>query len=175
MSAAEQTALDVDEAVDEAPGTDLIPHPKTGEAIAVVQDTPTDVLAELRDAIVEHERAVIGGWKRLVDDELRRRLDYEGRRSAEVGTWKLTVPGPTKTEWDAAGAYRALRGLVRAGLISKDRADEAVERVVDYKARHGSLSQLLKHADERVRDAIAACRSDVPVDNRRVSVTRRAA
>lgn len=162
-----------------APGAELervpvIPHPTTGEAIEVVASTDSDVLADVRDRLVEQE-SISRGYKRLIDDELTRRLDYEGIRSAEVsgaaGRFKLTATAPTKTIWDAERAYRALRTLVRAGLISKDRAGLCVERVVTYKASHGELSKLARHADERVVAAVTACR-DEQAQDRKVSVTR---
>jgi hypothetical protein len=154
---------------------DPIMHPATGEVILPAKGTPTDVLADLRDALVVYE-ARVKDAKRAIDRELTGRLDFEGRRSAEItgaaGAFKLTGKAPTKVEWDADAAYRALRRLVRAGLISKDRAGECVTRVVTYTARHGALEQLRKHADERVREAIDACRDEVAVDNRTVGVTR---
>jgi hypothetical protein len=162
--------------VDDAPAADVVvhvPHPKTGEVVAIIAATPTDQLAELRDAIVEHEKTVIKQWKDAVDAEIVRRLDFEGRRSAEVGRWKVTVPGPVRTVWDSRAAYLAVQRLVRAGLISAERGREAVRREVSYVHQHGSLSQLAKHADERVRVAIDACRSEEEVDTRRVSVTPR--
>lgn len=157
-----------------APTTDVvaIPHPTTGEVIAVIAATPSDILAELRDAIVAHERSVIAAYKAAIDAELRGRLDHEAKRSATIGGWKISVPGPTTTVWDGPRAYRAVMRLVRQGIISKAAAQSAVERVVDYKPKHGALVALSKHADDRVRNAIAECRADVPVDNRRVTVSR---
>lgn len=172
MSADGQTSLEV-EVVDAEPAPVLIPHPRTGEAIAVLRETPTETLAELRDAIVEHEQAVLKAWKDAVDRELVDRLDYEGRRSIDVAGWKVSVGAPTKVVWDGDAANKALTKLVRAGLISKARAQECVERVITYKPKHGPLTQLAKHADERVRDAIEACRTDEDVPTRRATVTRK--
>lgn len=157
-----------------APSTDVvvIPHPTTGEVIEVIAATPSDKLAGLRDAIVAHERGIIADYKAAIDAELRGRLDHENTRSATVGGWKITVPGPTTVVWDGARAYKAVMRLVRQGIISKAAALAAVERVVDYKPKHAALVALSKHADERVRNAIAECRADEPVANRRVSVTR---
>jgi hypothetical protein len=153
-------------------------HPATGEVILPTKDAPTDVLADLRDAIVVYE-STLKTAKRAIDRELTSRLDYEGRRSAEItgsaGAFKLTGSAPKKVEWDGPAAHRAVRRLVRAGLISKERAQEAVDRVVTYKPKHGSLEQLMKHADERVRTAIGACREEVDVEDRKVSVSRQRA
>lgn len=152
--------------------TDVVPHPLTGEVIRIVAETPSDALAELRDAIVAQERGIIADYKALIDRELRGRLDHENTRSATVGHWKISVPGPTSTVWDGPRAYKAVMRLVRQGIISKAAALSAVERVVDFKPKHAALVALSKHADERVRNAIAECRADEPVANRRVSVTR---
>lgn len=165
---------------DAAASTDVavrptVAHPTTGEVVEVVPATPSDVLADVRDRLIEHKGEVDAAC-RVIDDEIARRLDYEGTRTTEVagtvGRFKVTVVAPTKTEWDAPALYRALRKLVRAGILSKDRADAACRRETTYKATHGSASQLLRHADERVRDAVEACRSDVEVDRRRVTVVR---
>jgi hypothetical protein len=155
---------------------EIVVHPRTGEAIEI-RGAATNELAGLRDAIVDWERSDIAGWKRAIDEELRGRLDHESVRSATVGRgtgrFKITVPAPTKTVWDAEQAYKAARELVRQGLISETAAGRAVERVVEYKAKHAALIQLAAHADERVRDAIGGCRSTVAVDpkDRRISVS----
>jgi hypothetical protein len=155
---------------------EIVVHPRTGEAIEI-RDAATNVLAALRDAIVDWERSDVARWKRAIDAELRGRLDHESVRSATVGRgtarFHITVPAPTKTEWDGEAAYKAARELVRQGLISETAAGRAVERVVDYKPKHAVLKGLAEHADERVRDAIGACRSTIVVDakDRRISVT----
>lgn len=162
-------------AVPEPPVT--FAHPTTAEVIAVVADTATDVLADARDALVTHE-ADVRSIKQAIDRELTRRLDYEGTRSTEIdggaGRFKLTGQAPTKVEWDGELLAKKLRSLVRAGLISKERAGACVERVVTYKAKHGELVKLAKHADERVRAAVEAGRREVDVPHRTVSVTRKA-
>lgn len=152
---------------------EVVVHPRTGEIVEIIRATPTTVLAELRDAIVEWERSDIAGWKRAIDAEIRARLDHESVRSAEIGKWKVTVPAPTKTAWDGERAYKAARELVRDGLISETAAGRAVERVVEYKPKHAELKKLAEHADERVRAAIGGCRTTVDVDpkDRRVTVT----
>jgi hypothetical protein len=142
----------------------------TGEVIDLAGAATSD-LARVRDQLVQWERTTLVSAKHAIDDELARRLDYEGRRSAIVGDWKITVAAPTKTAWDGERAHRALRRLVRAGLISHDRAHDCVERVVTYKPKHGALSQLLRHADERVRDAIREAHSEQAVDRRPVTVS----
>lgn len=156
--------------------TVVIPHPDTGEAIEVIRTTTSDVLADVRDRLLDSSRQ-IDSWKRAIDRELTARLDYEGTRSADVdgeaGAFKLSVVAPQKTQWDGAAAWRALQRLVRAGLISKDRMHASVERVVSFKPKHAQLEQLTKHADERVRDAITACRATAEVTDRRVTVTRK--
>lgn len=155
---------------------ELVPHPRTGEAVEI-RSAATNTLAALRDAIVDWERSDVSGWKRAIDAELRDRLDHENVRSAEVGRgtgrYRITVPAPTKAAWDGAAAYKALRGLVRQGLISETAAGRAVERVVEYKPKHAALKGLAEHADERVRTAVSACRETVtvPPQDRRVSVS----
>jgi hypothetical protein len=147
-----------------------IVHPRTGE-IVDVSEAPTTLLADLRDAIVEHE-----GIEKLIkarlDAEIARRLDHENTRSAQVGDWKLTVQGPTKVQWNGRVAYNGLRQLVRRGLISDEAARRCVTRTVDYSVAHGELQKLGKHAHEDVRAVVEQARETVDVERRRVSVTR---
>ena len=161
-------------------GTDVVVAPRaidpvTGEVVDVIASTPTDRLADVRDLLVAHKSEVDAAC-RTIDAEIVRRLDHDGRRSGEVkgefGVFKVTAAAPVKIEWDGRGAYLALRRLVREGILSLDRANECVTRTTTYSHAHGALSHLLKHADPRVRDAIAACRSEKRVEGRRVSVTR---
>lgn len=174
--AAESAAVDALATPAKVLKAEIVVHPRTGEAIEV-RDAATNVLAALRDAIVDWERSDVARWKHAIDAELRGRLDHESVRSATVGRgtarFRITVPAPTKTVWDAERAYMEVRALVRQGLISETAAGRAVERVVEYKAKHANLKQLAEHADERVRDAIGACRSAITVDpkDRRISVT----
>lgn len=166
------------EVVDAEPvetGTEIVKvepvlHPVTGELIAL-PDAPTDRLAELRDAFVAagHE---LRAAARAVDRELAQRLDHEGTRSTRIAGWKLTVAAPTKTSWDGHALYLSLRALVRAGLISDDARVRCVRRRVVYETTHGELVKLERHADERVRAAVAAGKHVDDVEERRVTVTR---
>jgi hypothetical protein len=145
-------------------------HPRTGEVVDLAAATTTD-LADLRDALLEHEHG-LAAVKRRIDAELCRRLDFEGKRSARVGPYKLTASAPVSVEWDAEAAASALRRLVRAGALSAEAAAEAVTRVTTYKPVHGKLNALLRHADERVREAVAECKTERVNDRRRVGVER---
>lgn len=145
-------------------------HPRTGELIDLVDGT-TDQLAELRDALVEHEGEV-RIVKRAIDATLVARLDAENVRSATVGRWKLTAPSALKTSWQGAELHKRLRALVREGVLTDLAVSRAVRREVAYATSHAELVKLERHADERVRDAITAGKQVTPVEahERRVTV-----
>lgn len=141
----------------------------TGELIPL-HDATTDLLAELRETIIENGRR----WQevaRAIDAVLASRLDHEGRRSATVGGFKLKVPAPTKVTYDGAQLWAALRRLEAEGVLSAAAVDGCVEVVTDYKVKVASVNTLARHSDERVRAAVADARSEEEQE-RRVSVSR---
>lgn len=148
----------------------LVPNLVTGEQLNVTEAT-TDELAAARDAIKVKEQTELAGYKHDIDRELARRLDRQGKRSATVGPWKITVPAPTKTVWDGEAAFAAITQLIKDDVLDKDVRARCVTPVTTYKAQHGELVKLLKHTDQRVRDAIAACQTEVDVTSRSASVT----
>ena len=141
----------------------------TGELIPL-HDATTDLLAELRETIIENGRR----WQevaRAIDAVLASRLDHEGRRSATVGGFKLKVPAPTKVTYDAEVLWDGLAALV-PDVISADAFDSAVEQVTTFKVKSQTVvNTLARHPDERVRMAVDQARKEEPQD-RRVSVSR---
>lgn len=144
-------------------------HPRTAEVVTL--DSPTETLAELRDAFVAVGHDLRDAARRL-DLELAARIDFEGGRTLRVGVFTLKVPAPTKTSWNGRTAYVRLRALVRAGVLSDDAARRAVQRETVYRTTHGELKKLANHPDERVREAVAAAMTEDVVPDRRVSVSR---
>lgn len=148
-------------------------NPTTGEAVELANAT-TDQLAQLRDEIRD-ARAALQEWANQLDHELTSRLDHEARRSATVGGFAIKVTAPTVRETDEAALRAALLELWDAGLISLAAVDNAVEIIEIPKARRAGINALHKHADERVRAAVAAHDREIPNPTRRVTVTRSAA
>lgn len=143
-------------------------QPGTGEIVDLAQQTTTD-LAVMRDEVREM-RSVISEWAHALDDEITSRLDFEGTRSAAVGAWKVTTTAPTVWETDEKALRDALLTLALGGVLSMSAVDKAVEVTEVLKAHRRGLNALHKHADERVREVVAAHDREVPNGYRRVTV-----
>ena len=168
--------LEAEQAAEDAAGSELVvrdPTPvvnyATGEVLVLSEATTTD-LADARRAASE-KRSECESTARLIDRELTHRLDFEGKRSATVGRYKLTGTAPTREVVDGEALHQALTELVEAGALSQEAADEALEVETTYTPRKAKVNILRKHADKRVRDAVAACIEDEAMENRRVTVT----
>lgn len=146
-----------------------VPNFRTGELLVLSEATTSD-LADARRAVSD-QRQECERLARVIDRELTHRLDFEGRRSATVGGFKLTGTAPTREVVDGEALHAALTTLVEAGAISAEALERAVEVVTTYTPRKAEVNLLRKHADENVRDAVAACISDEAMENRRVTVT----
>lgn len=146
--------------------TDLIPHPRTGEALDLTADTET--LAAWIDELREYESRSKEIRERI-GAELVRRMDQSAKWTIHANGFKVTAPSPApKVQWDAEALRPVLLELVFEGLISEEASDAALEVVLSYKAKPAGLNALLKLGGP-VAERLSECRSEVePV--RRVSV-----
>lgn len=124
-----------------APGTDLIVHPLTGEALEL--RAPTTDLAAAIDQAKEMEGA-LREYKRAIADEILRRMDHEGTWTARLGPYKVTGDGPRQPTYDGERLRSALERLVQVGRISERAMEKAVELVTDYKVKKAGINALLK-------------------------------
>lgn len=150
--------------------TELVPvvNPMTGEVVPL--DLETDLLARERRAATDMKKS-IDQYLSHIDDELTRRLDRMGRRSAVVGGYEIETKAPTTTDYPLDAVRAALEDLVDADLLDDEIVDEVlVPQPVTYKLNRTRLNTLLKHADERVRKALEACAVEESVVRRSVSV-----
>lgn len=147
-------------------------NPLTGEAVELATAT-TDVLAAHRDAIRD-ARDALNAWAAQLDTELTARLDHEAKRSAMVGGYVIKATAPTVRETDEMALRAALEELRDEGVISAAAVDNAVEIIMVPKARRAGINALHKHADERVREVVAAHDREVENPTRRVTVSRAA-
>lgn len=138
--------------------TELVPvvNPATGEALELTSEA-TDRLAQERRGVTDLKRA-LDSYASHLDDELTRRLDRMGRRSADVGGWTIETKAPTVTDYPVAALRAALEDLVDADLLDDPVVDEVlVPQPVTHKLNRTRLNTLLKHPEERVRAALKAC------------------
>jgi hypothetical protein len=101
-------------------------HPATGEAVDLAGAAPAelgrtlDELAVLTDALRE--------FRRDVELELVRRIDATGRRTAELGGYKLETNAPVEETYSVEDVERELRPLVDRGIVPR----ETLEALVVY-------------------------------------------
>lgn len=134
----------------------VVVNPATGNALDLA-DTATDLLAAERREVVDIKRA-LDQFAAALDEQLTHRLDRMGTRSATVGQWTIETKAPTVTEYPADVLRSALEDLIDADILDDAILNEVlVPQPVTYKLNRTRLNNLLKHPDERVRDALAAC------------------
>ena len=127
--------------------TDLVPtivHPLTGEAFAL-PDLTDALLARLLEDVKEYEWR-LRNVKRAVSDEALRRMDRTASWTLHAGegfTLKGASPAPVE-QFDVVALRTDLAQLVADGLISDEAMNNAVEEIVDYKARKRGIDALRK-------------------------------
>lgn len=152
--------------------TELVPvvNPATGEQLELASEA-TDRLAEERRGVTDLKRA-LDQYASHIDDELTRRLDRMGRRSAQVGGYEIETKAPTSIDYPIAGLREALSHLIEADLLDADVVDEVLVPVEPrpVKLNRTRLNTLLRHPSEVVRKTLEACA--VETEQRRSVVVR---
>lgn len=130
----------------------LVPNLATGELLDLSSADSGDI-AHALFAIREKEYE-LKEMKKLVGDELNRRLDAEAQWTQHWGAFdvKGSSPQPTR-EADMGPLMEALEGLVAEGLISQQAAQKAVKPKVDYIPKWGAIDAIRKVSPE-VRERI---------------------
>lgn len=91
---------------------------------------PSEVTLErLADAFDEVNEAIgeLATIKREMQDEVIRRLDYEGRRQITIDGFQLQATAPTEKEWDLAELQLVLAELVNEETISGEKAERCIK------------------------------------------------
>jgi len=174
----DHTTHDNVRAIETAKGAGLAVRPTvldrtTGELIDLAE-VSTDRLGAFLASTRELE-AELRAAKAEVSREVHRRMDAEARWTVRAGPYKLSGQSPDRSEYDGEELARALRRLVRRGLITREAAANACERVVSHRPRKQGIAALLKLGGE-VAEAIRPCERAVESERRvSVSVRREAA
>ena len=148
---------------------DIVVNPATGNTLDLPSET-TDILAAERLDVIETKRA-LDNYASHIDTELTARLDKMGRRSANVNGWTIETKPPTTTDYPVDALRGALEDLIDADLLADEVMDDVlVPQPVTYKLNRVRLNTLLKHPNERVREALAACAVETEVARRSVTV-----
>lgn len=114
----------------------------------ILADTDTATLAELRDLIRETEEDQRLA-KQALDAELISRMDRAATWTLNEGGFKITAPSPApQDDYDAQALRVDLEDARDRGLITDEAVDNAVQLIIDYKARAGGIKALLKLGGE---------------------------
>jgi hypothetical protein len=100
-------------------------------------------------------RPSAGSGVALVDDELRRRLEHDGRREAVVGGYQLSVRGGRQRVWDADELEGVVRDLVSSGVLDAGEIAELISR--EPKVNGRLAASILDRLSGAARDVFAAC------------------
>lgn len=131
---------------------ELVVHPLTGEAIDLAQ-APDEHVADFLSQIRDHEDALKDA-KRIITQELLRRMDYQAKYTLRAGGYTLKSQSPAPAEeFDELQLREDLLALQDEGVISPEAVDNAVETVVTYKVRKAGINALRKLGG-RVRDTV---------------------
>lgn len=149
------------------PGTDLIPHPLTGEAIAL-KAASTAELAAWRVRSDDY-RADLGTFDRALEGELLARMDKAATWTHRVGDPKadvnleLTAPSPTAgtTSYNPATLEQGLRTLVEADVLDPEALEEAVPRTVTITADGRDTRKLEAYAERAGATVTATTRAAI--------------
>lgn len=154
------------------PGTALIVHPTTGEALDLKGATTTD----LAEAILElgDLYARLGVFKDRITSEIAARMDKMNSRTEGVGRYKIVVNAPTTETYPVPTLRAALQKLIdddqlEAGVLDKvivTPEPKAPEPRVDQR----EINKLKRHPNPRVQAAIAKAR-DVQPAKRTAKIT----
>jgi len=132
----------------------VVIDPQTGEVFDTPADLPTDRLAELayRLRAAEADRKL---WRRAIDDELRARLERDGRREAVVGDYALSVTTGRSRVWSADELETAVRDLIDTGVLHAGEITGLIRRETKVDGR--IAAQLLDQLSGAPHDLIASC------------------
>lgn len=135
----------------EAPSTEIIAIPPTGEAVAL--DAPSEDLA----AAVLHMRELeqeLSRVRQIVGLEITRRMDLENLRSVEHGGFRIKVAAPG-TDWDEKALEEALDELVAAEAITPGAKERLFKTTRKIQIRE--LSKLLATLPPDAAAKLRAC------------------
>lgn len=152
--------------------TDLVPIPLTGEALDL--NGPDGDLAAAFDQVRDLERQLAEA-RRVIGDELIRRMDRAASWTLRVGDFKVSAPSPEpKIEFDVESLRAVLADLVAEGVISSEAAAGALRPEVTYKPSVRGINAVRKLGLE-VAARLDGCAVEKPKDRRvRVEIERAA-
>ncbi len=142
--------------------------PLTGELVNLIT-ADLDDLAGWLDHVREYKRMCDQALN-VVQERMYREIDPGGQWTVIRPNWKITGTSPAPTvKYDGERVYKAARKLVKDGLLTKDAAGKAVERVVSFKARVAGI-QALSKISPVIAAAFEECSTEEPKLSRGLNV-----
>lgn len=143
-----------------------VANPATGVVVELAG--PTDMLAAAIDECRDIENR-LRDFKRMIADEILRRMDHEGTWTARVGHFKVSGDGPRGDTYDGERLWKALEPLVADDRIAVAARLKAVEPETTYKVKKAGVNALLKLGPEVVEAVKSAAEQNLKPRGVRVS------
>lgn len=147
----------------------LPPNPITGEVLDLRTAADVD-LASWLDAVRGMEQAQRAA-KKVVQDELLRRMDRNASYTIREGDFQITGDSPKpQVHYDVEPLAADLDELVRGGLLTEEARARVIVETVERKVSQREVNKLLNLGGP-VAEAVERHRTEAPRD-RRVRVKR---
>ena len=142
--------------------------PRDGEVLDLAS-AATDQLADLVLECQRRERDLQAG-RRAAEDELRGRLEREGRRVAVVGDYELSLDSGRARAWDADDLEATVRDLLDRGVLDATWTAGLIKRETKVDGR--AAQRLLGMLSGPPKAAVEACFKWESKGRQRVQITR---
>lgn len=147
----------------------LPPNPVTGEVLDLATAPDADLAAWL-DAVKSMEQSQRSA-KKVVQEELLRRMDRNASYTVREGVWEVTGDSPKpQVHYDVEPLAADLDELVLSGLLTEEARSRVIIETVERKVSQREANKLLNIGGP-VAEAVARHRTESPRD-RRVRVKR---
>lgn len=143
-------------------------NPVTGEVMLLAD---ANAMADFLISLKEHRRALAQAAalaQEVVRDTMDRSASWTINRPGGSVSAPSPAPSVAKDQWDGNELWKVLSELVRAGTITDEARENAVESVVEYKAKAKGVKALL--SIPTVAPYVESCRIPEAEKARNVSV-----
>lgn len=125
------------------PSEAMLVHPLTSEVVDLINAPDRELAAFLKG--LRDDTSNMNNAKRIVTQEILRRMDGDAAWTRHAGPYKLVSSSPEPVEeFDAASLRGALLELVDEKELTIEAVDRAIEQVITYKAHKSGIKALRK-------------------------------
>jgi hypothetical protein len=140
-----------------------------GELLERLEQLSPGTLAEIHVAITE-QQASLKDAKAQVDDELRRRLEFAGRKLDIYGEYEVALESTRESVWDPDDTEAALRQLVDDGVLHAGELTGVIHH--EIRVSRTQINKVLGRLSGSPKMALERCRVWRDKGQPRVRVTR---